>query len=79
MTKYFQCDLSQGASRSRAYIEERGAVVGNMIEVKEAGFTGLWRVDDVGQPGLDVTEMKDRQQRARNAFGSIDGERKAVG
>jgi hypothetical protein len=72
MSKYFQCDLSQNNSRSRAYIEERGAKVGNLVEVKEDGFTGLWRVDSVANKGIEDAPLKDMQRKSRNYIKNTD-------
>ena len=71
MTTYFQCELSQGTGRTRGYIEERGAKQGVMVEIKDAGFHGLWRVDAVADTGLSEEKMRADHAMNRNAFASI--------
>lgn len=68
---YFQCSLSQGSARTQAFIPERGAGVGKLIEIKDDGFTGLWRVDQVPEKGIDEKALRDKQARDRDPFGSI--------
>lgn len=78
--KYHQCDLANGNARTRAYIAERGAIIGARVELREGGYDdGLWTVTSVGYPGLDEALLSEQQRKSRNAFGSIDGERKAIG
>jgi hypothetical protein len=72
MTTYYQCELSQGTGRTRGYIEDRGAKVGAMVEIKDNGFNGLWRVDAVSETGISEEKMRADQQMNRNAFGSIE-------
>lgn len=71
MTTYYQCELSQGTGRTRGYIEERGAKVGCLVEIKDAGFDGLWRVDAVADTGISEEKMRADQKMNRNAFASI--------
>lgn len=66
MTKYFQCDLSQGTTRTTAYIEERGAIVGKSVEIKEEGFSGRWTVDQVSSMGIDGVALAEKQRRDRH-------------
>jgi hypothetical protein len=73
VTTYYQCELSQGTGRTRGYIEERGAKVGAMVEIKDAGFDGLWRVDAVSSTGISEEKMRADQKMNRNAFASIAG------
>jgi hypothetical protein len=72
MTTYYQCELSQGTGRTRGYIEDRGAKVGAMVEIKDNGFNGIWRVDAVSETGISEEKMRADQQMNRNAFGSIE-------
>jgi hypothetical protein len=69
---YFQCSLSQGSARTQAYIPERGAGVGKMIEIKDDGFDGLWKVDQVADKGIDERALREKQARDRDPFGSIE-------
>lgn len=68
---FYQCNLSQGSARTQAYIPERGAGVGKMIEIKEDGFTGRWRVEQVADRGVDEAVLREKQKRDRDPFGSI--------
>lgn len=71
MTRFYQCELSQGTARTKAFIEARGASVGKLVEIKEPGFDGLWHVDTVAEKGIDETVLRAQQRKSRNAFGSI--------
>lgn len=64
--KYYQCDLSQGTTRTTAYIEERGAIVGKSVEIKEDGFSGRWTVDQVGSTGIDESVLREKQRKDRH-------------
>ena len=66
MTMYFQCTLSQGTGRTSAYIEQRGAQMGKLIDVKEDGFTGLWRVESVSDRGVDAEYLREKQRKDRS-------------
>ena len=66
MTMYFQCALSQGTGRATGYIEQRGAQVGKLLEVKEPGFTGLWRVDSVSSHGVTEEYLREKQRKDRH-------------
>jgi hypothetical protein len=69
---YFQCSLSQGTARTHAYIPERGAILGKLIEIKEDGFSGLWKVEQVANKGMEERALKEKQARDRDPFGSIE-------
>lgn len=69
---YFQCSLSQGTARAHAYIPERGAGVGKLIEIKDDCFTGLWKVEQVADRGIDERALREKQARDRDPFGSIE-------
>lgn len=71
MTMHYQCELSQGTGRTRGYIEQRGAKVGSLVEIKDDGFAGLWRVDAVAETGICEDKMRADQRMNRNAFASI--------
>jgi hypothetical protein len=54
MTTMFQCDLSHGTTHQRAYIEERGAKIGNRIKLKDSDDPSIyWTVDSVASKGID--------------------------
>lgn len=67
--KYFQCALSQGATKTQAYIEERGATVGKRVELK--GIDGLWSVDQVADIGIDEDRLREKQSMNRSAHPSL--------
>lgn len=72
MTKvYYQCDLSQGSTRTHGYLEERAAIPGAQVEIKEPGFSGLWTVDAVSDRGITEEKLRADQRMNRNAFGSV--------
>lgn len=77
MDKLYQCDLSQGTTRTRGYIPERAAKVGAMVEIKDKGFDGLWRVDSVSDKASPKEVVKRYEEMSRNAFGSIHGQKPA--
>ena len=67
--RYFQCDLSQGNTRTTGWIEERGAKQGASVEIPSLG--GFWRVDTVyGQP-FEASALRDKQARDRNCLSSL--------
>jgi len=66
MTQLFQCNLSQGTARTHGYIEARGAKVGKLVEIKDPGFEGLWRVDQVSSKGIEETVLREKQRKDRH-------------
>ena len=66
MTMYFQCTLSQGTGRTSAYIEQRGAQVGKLVDVKEDGFSGLWLVESVSSHGVSDEYLREKQRKDRH-------------
>lgn len=70
---YYQCEMEQGSTRTRAYIEERGATIGKSITIDEDGFEGRWTVISVADKGITKEVLRDKQSMDRNAFGSIAG------
>ncbi len=71
MTTYYQCDLSQGTTRTHGYLEERAAKVGARVEIKDPGFGGFWTVDAVSSTGISEEKLRADQRMNRNAFASI--------
>lgn len=60
MTTMYQCDLSHGTTRTRAYIEARGAKVGARIRLTDSDDeTQYWRVDSVSQTGIDKKYLEE--------------------
>jgi hypothetical protein len=66
MTLYYQCNLSQGTARTHGYIEARGAKVGQLVEIKNDGFDGLWHVDQVSEHGVSEAYLREKQRKDRN-------------
>ena len=66
----YQCDLSNGSTKTRAYIEEKGAFVGAKVRLKDSDDDSVyWNVDSVANVGIDekyLSELKTayRKQRA---------------
>ena len=77
MENLYQCELSQGTTRTRGYIPERAAKVGSLVEIKDNGFEGLWRVDSVSDRASPKEVVKRYEEMSRGAFGSIDGQKPA--
>jgi len=67
---YFQCDLSKGSLRQRAYIAERGATVGAQVEIGK-GSGDFWTVDSVGFPGIAKARLTEIQDDYHKGFPSI--------
>lgn len=68
---FYQCDLSQGTGRDKAFIDERGAVVGNTVELGGSGTNDFWRVDNVSFIGLTEDTIKTLQERHHKGWGSL--------
>lgn len=68
--KYYQCELSRGEGRQVAFIEQRGAKVGNHVEILD-GSNSFWKVESVSDTSVDGVHLKDLQDMNRKPFGSI--------
>jgi len=68
-TKHYFCEFSQGTARCSGWIEERGAKVGNRVEILTPGMDGLWDVISVGDKPTDKTTLRFRE--GANKFASI--------
>jgi hypothetical protein len=69
----YQCRMSEvnGTGRTVGWIPERGAKVGKLVELKE--FDGaIYRVDEVGMPGLDDRALAEKQARDRKSLASLE-------
>lgn len=66
MKTYRMCTLAQGNQRSSGWIEDRGAIMGAMVEIEELG--GFWEVTGVGSKELTREEMHEQESRARKPF-----------
>lgn len=71
MTTMFQCDLSHGNTKTRAYIEARGAKVGSLVQFKDSDDDSVfWRVDSVSDKGIEkqyLDELKVAYRKQREA------------
>lgn len=67
-----QCRLINGTSQMVAWIDQRGARPGSLVELK--GFEGdrkFWKVDEVYDPALSSDVLTEKQKMNRNSFYSI--------
>lgn len=75
MTKYYQCRLekqtAEGIEPVVAWIEEKGANVGWLVELK--GKEGLYTVVGVTQPPVESKDLTEKQRKDRNSLSSIKG------
>lgn len=72
MALMFQCRLRRGNAEQVAWIEARGANVGNSVELSSGdGF--FWRVAEVYDHAIDEKLLREKQARDRNALPSIAG------
>lgn len=69
--QFFQCDLSQDTGRDRAFIEARGAIVGNRVELGGQGTGDYWIVDSVSDKSFSESEVKALQDGHHKGFASI--------
>lgn len=70
--RYYQCDFIQGNRHTTGWIEERGAIEGARVELKDPGLAGhLWEVRKVYSASFEVDALKAKQDRDRNCFASI--------
>ncbi len=71
MTTMYQCDLSSGITRTRAYIEARGAKIGARVRLTDSeDDTRYWRVDSVSDKPIDkqyLEELKTAYRSQRKA------------
>lgn len=67
--KYYQVELELMGFKITTWIEERGAKVGNKIELTEFGET--WNVLSVYNPGIEEAVLKENQRLNRNSLSSL--------
>jgi len=53
-----------------AWIEERGARVGALIELK--GEEGLWKVEEVNQPGRDAKWLQENSVKVKKDWNKLN-------
>ncbi len=70
--RHFQCRLSEvnGTGRTFGWIEERGAKVGAVVEMKEFGGA-LYRVVEVADFGIEAKALAEKQARDRGSLPSL--------
>lgn len=68
---YFQCDLSQGSGRDKAYIEDRGAVVGRTVELGGPGTGDFWIIESVSDQGMTAEKLKKMQDDHHRGWASL--------
>lgn len=70
---YYQCEFQkltkEGTMKTVAWIEERGAKKGVMVELK--GEEGLWTVTNVTTPGINKEEFEATKDKSRHKFASL--------
>lgn len=66
--KFYQCKLSQGTGRMTSWIAERGAKKNAKVEMIGYGF---WNIDKVYVPGIEASELHEKQKRDRDCLPSI--------
>jgi hypothetical protein len=69
--KYHQCRMKEvdGSRETIGWIEERGAKLGAEVELKE--FGAFFKVLSVSEMAYDGDELREKQNRDRNAFASL--------
>lgn len=71
MTMLYQCDLSSGTTRTRAYIPAKGAFIGATIKLKDSDDdTRDWVVESVASQGIEekyLNELKVAYRKQREA------------
>lgn len=67
MTMLYQCDMSSGTTRTRAYIPVKGAKVGSIVKFKDSDDdTREWRVESVSDTGIDERYLSELVSAYRN-------------
>ena len=61
MTWYRQCKFSKGSTVQHAWIEERGAKVGSMVELKSDNHE-KWKVESVGVGRLSEAYVRELER-----------------
>lgn len=75
--KYYQCRMHQISDIENskyviiAWIEEKGAKKGALVELK--GENGLWHVDTVDSNPINYEDLNEKQRKDRRSLGSITG------
>jgi hypothetical protein len=67
---WFQCRLRRGNAETVAWIEQRGAQKGYLVQLLTADKE-LWRVVEVYRPGLPEAIMKNKQNLDRGSLSSL--------
>lgn len=73
MTMLYQCDLVAGTKRTRAYIDAKGAVVGNTLTLTDSEDDETrWTVTSVPPTGIDEKYLKELQRAYRDQRDASD-------
>lgn len=67
-----QCKLTNQDSEMVAWIDQKGAKVGALVELK--GFEEnrkFWKVNEVYNPAIDAETLAEKQRMNRNSLTSI--------
>jgi len=71
--KMYQCRLSQNTNGCKSiiqgYIHEKGAKIGNFVEVEDQD--GLWQVDVIDDKPIEMKEISEKQRLDRNSLPSL--------
>lgn len=70
MKTYYQCRLRRGTSVTTAWIEDRGARVGAIVELLPAKED--WEVVEVFHPGQPEDVLRTNQRLNRNSLPSVE-------
>ena len=70
---YYQCRFQRGDAHTIAWIEERGAKLGRLVELLTLDAGGPWRVVSVGDVPLDSQALHEMQRLNRNSLPSLRG------
>ena len=73
MAMMYQCRLQRDSYEVRCWIEERGAKVGNSVELKSLDGK-FWAVTEVFTPGMEKEKLREKQANDRNSLPSIVGQ-----
>lgn len=70
---YYWCQLRRGNRYTCGYIEERGASIGNKVELVDLDGK-FWEVTSVGQPGVTKEFVRKSERGYKDFQGSTRGD-----
>lgn len=68
--KYYQCKFRRGSAETVGWIEERGATVGNQVELLTADGQ-FWDVIEVYPFSMEEEALRTKQKNDRNSLPSL--------